>query len=54
MDQISLLKNTIGFNKKSRPRKKEYMSCLISFSKFSDVFSAFTCARVIGIFDAFA
>ena len=27
---------------------KEYMICLISFSKFSDVLPAFTCARVIG------
>ena len=27
---------------------KEYIICLISFSKFSDVLPAFTCARVIG------
>ena len=27
---------------------KEYMICLISFSKFSDVLPAFTCARAIG------
>ena len=26
---------------------KEYMICLVSFSKFSDVLSAFTCARAI-------
>ena len=29
-------------------RHKEYMICLISFSKFSDVLFAFTCARAIG------
>ena len=29
-------------------RYKEYMICLISFSKFSGVLPAFTCARVIG------
>ena len=29
-------------------RYKEYISCLISFSKFSDVLLAFTCARAIG------
>ena len=28
-------------------RYKEYMICLISFSKFSDVLPAFTCASVI-------
>ena len=27
---------------------KEYVICLISFSKFSDVLLAFTCARAIG------
>ena len=27
---------------------KEYIICLISFSKFSDVLPAFTCARAIG------
>ena len=27
---------------------KEYMICLISFSKFSDVLPAFACARAIG------
>ena len=27
---------------------KEYIICLISFSKFSDVLPAFTCARTIG------
>ena len=30
------------------PRYKEYMICLISFGKFSDVLSAFTCVRAIG------
>ena len=29
-------------------RYKEYMICLISFSKFSDVLLAFTCASTIG------
>ena len=29
-------------------RYKEYMICLISFSKFSDVLPGFTCARAIG------
>ena len=29
-------------------RYKEYMICLISFSKFSDVLIDFTCARAIG------
>ena len=29
-------------------RYKEYMICLISFSKFLDVLPAFTCARAIG------
>ena len=29
-------------------RCKEYMICLISLSKFSDVLPAFTCARAIG------
>ena len=29
-------------------RYKEYMICLISFTKFSDVIPAFTCARAIG------
>ena len=29
-------------------RYKEYMICLISFSKFSDVLPAFTCASAIG------
>ena len=29
-------------------RYKEYMICLILFSKFSDVLLAFTCARAIG------
>ena len=29
-------------------RYKEYMICLISLSKFSDVLPAFTCARAIG------
>ena len=28
-------------------RYKEYMICLISFSKFSDVFPYFTCAGAI-------
>ena len=27
---------------------KEYVNCLILFSKFSDVLPAFTCARAIG------
>ena len=27
---------------------KEYIICLISFSKFSDVLPAFSCARAIG------
>ena len=27
---------------------KEFMICMISFSKFSDVLPAFTCARAIG------
>ena len=29
-------------------RYKEYMICLVSLSKFSDVLPAFTCARAIG------
>ena len=32
---------------------KEYMISRISFSKFSDVLPAFTCAKAIGIFKAF-
>ena len=32
------------------PRYRGYMICLISFSEFSDVLPAFTCARVIGNF----
>ena len=31
----------------SSSRYKEYMICLISFSKFSDVLPAFTCGRAI-------
>ena len=29
-------------------RYKEYIICLISFSKFSDVLATFTCASAIG------
>ena len=32
----------------SFPRYQEYMTCLISFSQFSYVLPAFTCARAIG------
>ena len=34
----------------SFPRYKKYMTYLISFSKFSDVLPAFTCAKDIGNF----
>ena len=34
-------------------RYKEFIICLISFSKFPDVLSAFTCASLIVISEAF-
>ena len=46
IDIVSILLYT--FLVISFARYKEYMICLISFSKFSDVLSAFTCARAIG------
>ena len=45
---IEFIKLLYTFLVISFSRHKEYMICLISFSKFSGVLLGFTCARAIG------